>query len=108
MAYAYETKEYKELRRKYRQLQETYKALEKRPSAAELQKMTIYAEQEAEANRRLQDKVDELEKWQKYPNDETKAIISKLEKENKNMKQTIQDVAKLAAPFQVSSSNLKI
>ena len=43
MSYAYETKEYKELRRKYRQLQESYKALEKRPSAAELQKMTIYA-----------------------------------------------------------------
>lgn len=108
MAYAYETKEYRELQRKYRQLQEIYKALEKRPTAAELEKMTIYAEQEAEYAKKLQKKVNELEKWQKYPNEETKAIISKLEEENEKMKQAIEEIATLAAPFKALMNSLKM
>ena len=108
MAYAYETEEYRELQRKYRQLQLSYKALEKRPTAAALQKMTNYAEMQAERADKYESLANELEKWKKYPSDETKVIISKLEEENEKMKQVLKDIATSAAPFKASIDNLKM
>ena len=70
--------------------------------------MTIYAEQEAEYAKKIQEKVDELEKWKKYPSDETKAIIRKLEEENKKMKQVLKDIATSAAPFKALMNKLKM
>lgn len=108
MAYAYETKEYRELQRKYRQLQESYKALEKRPSREALLKMKNYAEMMSEKADKYQSLAEELQKWKKYPSDETKAIIRKLEEENEKMKQVLKDIATSAAPFKASMDNLKI
>lgn len=89
MAYAYETKQYKELQRKYRQLQSIYEDNQKK-------------------NKKLKTQINELEKWQKYPNDKTKTMILKLEKENEKMKQVLKDIATSAAPFKGSMDNLKI
>lgn len=89
MAYAYETKEYKKLQRKFQQLEGYYTNLKKE-------------------NEELKTKIKELEKWQKYPDDKTKATIRKLEEENEKMKQVLKDIATSAAPFKASMDNLKI
>ena len=89
MAYTYETEEYKKLQRKFQQLERYYTDLKKE-------------------NEELKTKIKELQKWQKYPNDKTKTMILKLEKENEKMKQVLKDIATVAAPFKGSMDNLKI
>lgn len=89
MSYAYETKKYKELQRKYQQLEGYYTECKKK-------------------NEKLKTQINELEKWKKYPSDETKVIIRKLQEENEKMKQALKNIATSAAPFKASMYNLKI